>query len=275
LVSPSTKLYGLIGYPLGHSISFYIHNAAFRALSIDALYINIPIEPESFSKAILGIKYLPIYGLNVTIPHKERIIDFLDEISVISKLIGAVNTVYLEENKWKGENTDFGGFLETLKELKLDKDLPCLILGAGGAARAVVYAVIEYGFKEIYLTNRTYGRAERIAEEVKKNKNIEIKIIPWQERHKVDEKLILINTTSIGLDGKSTPWNGNFKSIAFVYDIIYNPKETPLLSLAKENNVPFKNGLDMLIYQACLSWNKWFGFIGPFEIMKREAEKLL
>jgi len=108
--------------------------------------------------------------LNVTIPHKERIIDFLDEISVISKLIGAVNTVYLEENKWKGENTDFGGFLETLKELKLDKDLPCLILGAGGAARAVVYAVIEYGFKEIYLTNRTYGRAERIAEEVKKNK---------------------------------------------------------------------------------------------------------
>ncbi|MGC8813373.1 MULTISPECIES: shikimate dehydrogenase [Dictyoglomus] len=275
MISPSTKLYGLIGYPLGHSISFYIHNAAFRALSIDALYLNIPIEPEFFSKAILGIKYLPIYGLNVTIPHKESIIEFLDEISEISNILGAVNTVYRENHKWKGDNTDFGGFLKTLENLNLSRDFSCLILGAGGAARAVIYAVLEYGFKEVYLTNRTYERAEKIAVEVKKNKNFEIKVIPWEDREKISEKVILINTTSIGLDGKETPWNGDFKKLVFVYDIIYNPKETPLLKLAKENNVPYKNGLDMLIYQACLSWEKWFGFVGPFEVMKREAEKLL
>lgn len=276
MISPSTKIYGLIGYPLGHSISFHIHNAAFKAASIDAIYLNIPINPEKFHQVVEGLKYLPFSGFNVTIPFKERIISYLDDISEISKLLKAVNTIYKDKNgNWIGDNTDFEGFLKTLIELNLSKDEVYLVLGAGGASRAVCYSLIEYGVKNILLTNRTYERAEKLAEEIFINKGIKINVISWDRKEKNSDRIILINTTSVGLDGKSIPWNGSLRNIIFVYDLIYNPFKTPLLYLAEKEGIPWKNGLDMLIYQACYSWQRWFGIMGPVEVMKKEAEKIL
>jgi len=276
LISSSTKLLGLIGYPLGHSISFYIHNVSFQASSIDAIYLNIPILPDNFNQAFSGLKYLPIWGLNVTVPFKEKVIEFLDDLSPTAKMLKAVNTIYKDEkNRWLGDNTDLPGFLYTLKELTLPQDVIYLVLGAGGACRAVLYALIEYGVREIFLTNRTYERAERLAEEIWSNKGINIKLLPWDEKEKIKDKFILINTTSLGLDGKSNPWDSSLDKAVFVYDLIYNPPLTPLLIMAKENNIPYKNGLDMLIYQAAFSWERWFGFMGPVEVMKKEAEKII
>lgn len=276
MISSSTKIYGLIGYPLGHSISFYIHNAGFKSASIDAIYLNIPINPEKFNQVVESLKYLPFSGFNVTIPFKERIIEYLDGISEISKLLKAVNTVYKDKDgNWIGDNTDFEGFLKTLKELNLSKEGVYLILGAGGASRAVCYSLIEYGVKKIILTNRTYERAEKLAEEIFISKGLKIEVIPWDEKEDISDRIILINTTSLGLDGKSIPWKASLKNVIFVYDLIYNPFKTPLIYLAEREGIPWKNGLDMLIYQACYSWERWFGFLGPIEVMKKEAEKVL
>lgn len=276
MISPSTKIYGLIGYPLGHSISFYIHNAAFKSASIDAIYLNIPIPSDTFHQAVIGLKHLPIWGFNVTIPFKERIVEYLDHVSEISRLLKAVNTVYRDEKgNWIGDNTDFEGFLRTLEELNLDRNKFYLVLGAGGASRAVCYSLIHYGVSNIILSNRTYERAESLAEEIYNNKGIKVTLVPWEDKENINEEVIIINTTSLGLDGRAIPWRGSLKKVIFVYDLIYNPFKTPLISIAEKEGVSWKNGLDMLIYQACYSWKRWFGFVGPIDVMKREAEKIL
>jgi len=272
LIASSTKILGLLGYPLGHSISFYIHNKAFQVSSIDAIYLNIPISPEYFSEAIKGLKFLPIWGLNITVPFKEKIIEFLDELSETSKILGAVNTVFVDDKgRWIGDNTDLPGFLKTIQELNLNKDLPFLILGAGGAARAVIYALIEYGVKNLFISNRTEEKADRLIEEVSDKKGFLIQKVLWKEKENLKEKLVLINTTSVGLDGKSNPWKGTLRNVVLVYDIIYNPFKTPIIFQAEEEKIPWKNGLDMLIYQAAYSWERWFGILGPVDIMRREA----
>lgn len=274
------KILGLIGYPLEHSISYILHNFAFKELNIPAVYVNFPIPMEKFQKAVEGLKVLPIYGLNVTIPYKESIMPYLDEISPLAKKVKAVNTIKVKEDKWYGDNTDIPGFIKTLEEIKLPKDIPYLILGAGGAGRAIGFSLCEYQVKKIYITNRTEERAINLIKDLSFNyPNINIQFIPWDKIEYInDYPLVIINTTSIGLDGKSLPVNDNFinpDKVYFVYDIIYNPYKTPLILEAEKKKIPYKNGLDMLIYQGIYAWEIWFNMSPPFELLKKVGEEYL
>jgi shikimate dehydrogenase len=280
MISQDIKILGLIGYPLKHSISYILHNFAFNYMNISAIYINISIPQENFKKAIEGLKYLPIYGLNVTIPYKENIISYLDGLSDLAIKVKAVNTITVKDGFWYGDNTDVPGFIKTLEDSNLPKDISYLVLGAGGAGRGVTFSLCEYGVEKIYLTNRTKEKGENLVKELKNYyPNIKIEFILWEEKEDfLNEPFIIINTTSLGLDGKSLPFklsSKNNKKIFFVYDIIYNPYKTPLILLAEEYKIPWKNGLDMLIYQGIFSWKNWFGIMPPFEVLKREGEKYL
>ncbi|MCX7845088.1 MAG: shikimate dehydrogenase [Dictyoglomaceae bacterium] len=280
MISQETKILGLIGYPLKHSISFILHNFAFKQLNIPAIYLNIPIPLENISKALEGLKYLPLYGLNVTIPYKELVIAYLDEISILAKKIKAVNTITIRDGKWYGDNTDVPGFIKTLEDLKLPKDIPSLVLGAGGAGRAVVFSLAEYGVQKIYITNRTKEKGENLIKDLKYYyPYIKSEYIPWEDKEYFSENpFILINTTSVGLDAKTSPFKideFSNEKIYLVYDIIYNPFKTPLILQAEKFKIPWKNGLDMLIYQGIYAWKNWFGFMPSFELLKKEGERYL
>ncbi|MGB9857289.1 MAG: shikimate dehydrogenase [Dictyoglomaceae bacterium] len=280
MVSQDTKILGLIGYPLKHSLSYVLHNFAFKHMNIPAIYINIPIPLENFQKAIEGLKYLPLYGLNVTIPYKELIIPYLDEISPLAQRVKAVNTITIKDGKWYGDNTDVLGFLKTLEDLNLPKDIPYFILGAGGAGRAIGFSICEYGAKEIYITNRTKEKGENLIKDLESYyPHVKIEFIPWGEKEYLSKyPFVIINTTSLGLDGESSPFKiESFLKgkIYFVYDIIYNPYKTPLILQAEKMKIPWKNGLDMLIYQGIYAWRNWFGIMPSFELLKKEGEKYL
>ncbi|MEN2985013.1 MAG: shikimate dehydrogenase [Dictyoglomaceae bacterium] len=280
MISQETKILGLIGYPLKHSISFILHNFAFEKLNIPAIYLNIPIPYEKFHKALEGLKHLPLYGLNVTIPYKELVITHLDEISILAQKIKAVNTITVKDGKWFGDNTDVPGFIKTLEDLNLPRDISYLVLGAGGAGRAIAFSLIEYGAQKIYITNRTKEKGENLIKDLKYYyPHIKSEYISWEEKEYFSEcPFVLINTTSVGLDGETLSFKINKtlkERIYLVYDIIYNPYKTPLILQAEELKIPWKNGLDMLIYQAIYAWKNWFGFMPPFEFLKNEGEKYL
>lgn len=280
MISQEMKILGLIGYPLEHSISFILHNFAFKQLKIPAIYLNIPIPLVNICKALEGLKYLPLYGVNVTIPYKELVISYVDEISTLAQRVKAVNTIAIREGRWYGDNTDVPGFIKTLEDLKLPKDIPYLVLGAGGAGRAIGFSLAEYGVQKIYITNRTKEKGENLIKDLKYYyPYLKLEIIPWEEKESFSEdSFVLINTTSLGLDGRTSPFKIDKFSkdkIYFVYDIIYNPYKTPLIIQAENLKIPWKNGLDMLIYQGIFAWKNWFGIIPPFDLLKKEGEEYL
>lgn len=280
MISQEIKIFGLIGYPLKHSISFVLHNFAFKQLNIPAVYLNIPIPMENIYKALEGLKYLPLYGLNVTIPYKELVISYLDEISQLAQKVKAVNTITIKDGKWYGDNTDVPGFIKTLEDLKLPKEISYLVLGAGGAGRAISYSLAEYGAQKIYITNRTKEKGENLVKDLKYYyPYIKLEFISWEDKEYFSDcPFILINTTSLGLDGKTLPIKikrFSKEKIYFIYDIIYNPYKTPLIIHAESLKIPWKNGLDMLIYQGIYAWKNWFGFMPSFELLKKEGEKYL
>ena len=265
---------GLIGYPLSHSLSPRIHTAAFKACGLQGDYSLFPIKPDDkqgLKKLFDRVRSGEIQGFNVTIPHKQNVIEFLDELTPTAQAIGAVNTIYLRDNKLIGDNTDAPGFLSDLKkflttETQRHGDLNALVLGAGGSARAVVYALINDGWNVI-LAARRREQAEQLASSFA---NYQLPIADLQT-FQLETFNLIINTTPLGMtpniDTSPLPENLSLPQHVIVYDLVYNPRETRLVKDAREKGLKATTGLGMLIEQAALSFELWTGQNPPREIL--------
>ncbi|AEF17187.1 MULTISPECIES: shikimate dehydrogenase [Thermoanaerobacterium] len=262
-INSKTSIYGIIGHPIGHSLSPLIHNYAFENLDFNSVYVSFDVNEEDLKDAIIGIKALGIKGLNVTVPHKESVIKYLDRISDEAKLIGAVNTIKNNSGSLEGYNTDVTGFMESLKEHNVDVvGKNAVILGAGGAAKAVAVGLALLGAKSIYVCNRSIDKAKELSIHMENNFNIKSLGISYNDLNMLDEIDILINATSVGMHPNVdvSPIGEDVVAKAkFVYDIIYNPEKTLFLSYAEKYRIKYINGLDMLINQAIDSFKIWTG----------------
>lgn len=262
---PTYRL-GLIGYPLDHSLSPNIHTAALKACGLEGDYSLFPIQPndaQGLKDILTCVRSGEIQGLNVTIPHKQSVIQFLDELTPTAQAIGAVNTIYLHENKLIGDNTDAAGFLADLKKFLTTEtlrrgDLSVLILGAGGSARAVVYALLNDGWN-ITIAARQVEQAQQL---VSTFPDFEINTINLSDvRHLTFD--LLVNTTPVGMtpntDQSPLPENLLPPRHVSIYDLVYNPRETKLVKDAHAQGLNATTGLGMLIEQAALSFEIWTG----------------
>jgi shikimate dehydrogenase len=265
---------GLTGYPLGHSLSPKIHTAALKACGLAGNYSLFPIHPDDrqgLKDLLTRVRTGEIIGLNVTIPHKQNVIEFMDELTRTAKVIGAVNTIYLSEGKLVGDNTDAQGFWADLKNCvgkKWEMGKSAWVLGAGGSARAVVYALVNDGWN-VTIIARRIEQARQLADSFA---NYELRIADYSSFiiHSSSFAL-LVNTTPLGMapniDQSPLPENPSLPSHAFVYDLVYNPRETKLVKDARAQGLQSTSGLGMLIEQAALAFEKWTGYNPPHEIL--------
>jgi len=268
------KTVALIGYPLGHSISPAMHNAAFKHLKLDYEYVALEVNPDDLKEAVAGLRALHIAGFNVTIPHKETVVPYLDEITKLARDIGAVNTVQNQEGQLIGYNTDGPGFIESLLEdAGFDPTgKKCLILGAGGAGRALAVSLMQNNAKSISIYDILFEKAESLAGSVggKAVKDLQ---------KEIDSANLLINASPIGMNPKTDasplPENIKLHKKLCVYDLVYNPYETKLLKEAKAAGAKAVSGLGMLIRQGALAFTVFTGKPAPYYIMREAALEAL
>jgi len=253
---------GLLGYPVAHSRSPVIHNHWLAEHGIAGRYVLFPVPPEKLEDAVRGLSALGMRGCNVTTPHKQAVFPLLDRVDDLARLIGAVNTVVVEKDgTLTGFNNDGNGFIQSLRDASPSwrpDSGPILVLGAGGASRAVVASLAAQGAKEIRLANRSREKAEEIAAAV----GPVVKVLPWEQREDaLDGVALLANATSLGMAGKP-PLDIALDRLpprALVGDLIYIPPETPLLAAARARGNVTVNGLGLLLNQARPAFNAWFG----------------
>ncbi len=246
------QAYGVLGYPLGHSLSPYLHNQAFQKLGMDRCYFKWEIKPDDLPDFMSAARLLPLSGVSVTIPYKEEVMSFLDSITGEALEIGAVNTISNENNQLLGTNTDYLGFMAPLTGLEIDS---ALVLGAGGASRSVLYGLKKLKVPEIYICNRNMDKAEKLAHE------FNIHSLEWSKRGDFSSD-ILINTTPLGTRGNNedkTPWDFDSLPFRIVYDLVYNPLKTRLLIQAEKNGLQTISGLSMFVHQAREQFRIWTG----------------
>ena len=282
-VSGKTKICGLIGDPVEHSMSPAMQNAAFRELGLDYIYVSFHVKSEGLGKAIEGMRALDIRGLNVTVPHKVAVVQFLDELDHLAEKIGAVNTIVNDDGVLTGYNTDATGFLQALLEREIEPSgKTVVILGAGGAARAIAFILAERG-AILLILNRALELdwAEALARRLSEtfNKKVEALELNQENLALVLKKAdILVNATSVGMTpiANKTPVPAELlRPDLIVYDIVYNPMKTRLLREAEAAGASTIGGVDMLVWQGALAFEKWTGRKAPVELMKREAIRLL
>ena len=257
------KKTGVIGFPVDHSVSPTIHNHWIDENQIDASrYEKINVDPEQFEEEVGRLKENGTYGLNVTVPLKELAFSFAEELTDVSKQTGAVNTLTFKEGKVYGDNTDVVGFQRSLDKKTIEENITnkrCLVLGAGGAARAVISALNNLN-GEVHICNRTYEKAKQIQQDFQ----IKSEVVDQKDLGAaIYEMGFIVNTTSLGL-GNTENTMVDFSQVGsqvFVYDLIYSPKLTKFLSEAKERNVGYQNGIKMLIEQAAESFRTWHNIL--------------
>lgn len=276
VLTSDTAVMAVIGDPIRHSKSPLMHNAALAASEWNGVYTAFHVLPERLGEAIAGMRALGIRGMNVTIPHKESVIPFLDEIDDHARMIGAVNTIVNDKGRLIGYNTDGPGYVRSLiEETGIDlKETRVLLIGAGGAARGLAYALLHDGVKQLMIANRTPERAERIVEELHMMGSIEaaalIDGMPQVDPEQVD---VIINTTSLGMHPHVDDMSIQASYIMphmIISDIIYNPLETKLLAAAQAAGARTHSGLGMFVYQGAIAFELWTGKEAPVDVM-REA----
>lgn len=270
----------LLGNPIKHTLSPIIHREAFKQAGIDGAYIPIQVKEGYLEEVVTGLCFMEnLLGFNITIPFKETAVNLMDISGEEVKLIGAVNTVKRGENKLVGFNTDCSGFLQALDEAWGEEleSRKVLVLGGGGAARAVIYALHARNAEEITLALRSQFKGEKLKEGLSW---ASIQTIPFKKEaieETLAERDLLVNATPIGLKGETMPFSlERLGKNAFVMDLVYNPPITPLLREAKERRLPFCNGLTMLLYQALNSFEIWTGHrveAGPIKKILLHWEK--
>ncbi|MFX1296158.1 MAG: shikimate dehydrogenase [Promethearchaeota archaeon] len=262
-ITASTKILGIIGHPIEHSMSPIMHNAALRDLGLDYIYLVFDVPPIRLKEAVKGFKALNVEGLSVTLPHKETIIKLIDEIDSAAQTIGAINTIKNEDGIFIGKNTDGEGGKKAILDAGhdiIEKNI--LILGAGGAAKAICYTLAKDANK-IVISNRTENRAKRLAMELKNKVDIHIEATNNSEstlRREIKTTDILINATPVGmypLISKSPINKEILHNQLLVFDLIYNPLETQLIRDAKLIGCKTLGGLDMLVNQGALAFEWW------------------
>ena len=258
-LSGNAALAGVIGWPVGHSRSPRLHGYWLEQYAIDGAYVPLAVAPDRFDEALKGLQAVGFRGVNVTVPHKEAAFRACDTIDPDAERIGAVNTIMFSDNGLvQGSNTDAFGFIENIQQAIAWPGGVAVVLGAGGAARAVCVALIDAGATEIRLINRTRSRAERLSMEFGEV----IRVEDWENRSDAQSSAsLLVNTTSLGMTGQP-PLDLDLDALptsAIVNDIVYTPLETSLLKLArKRGNIPV-DGLGMLLHQARPGFEAWFG----------------
>lgn len=279
-IQGTTRLLGLIGYPLKHSKSPHMHNKSFQDLGLDYVYMAFEVQDGHIKEALDSLKTLNAIGGNITMPHKTKIVEYLDDISPEAKIIGSINTIKIDENKKvTGYNTDGKGFVKSLEENEVKfKGKKIVIAGAGGAAKAIAIQLAYDGVGEIVLFNRTLEKAKIITDNI--NINIPSCKATAKDMNEADlvkeikDAAVLVNCTSLGM--KSTIDQSIISSPVqlpndiFIADIIYDPDQTRLLKIAKEAGCRYMNGLMMLIWQGAIAFKIWTGVDMPVDLIKEE-----
>ena len=281
-----SKLVGIIGYPIRHSISPVFQQAALDHHSLDATYQAWEVEPQSLPEFVNGLRSPDTLGINVTVPHKEAVMSHLDRIDEWAATAGAVNTVVNGGGKLVGHNTDGSGFLRALEDHGhfAPKGRSVLIMGAGGSAKAVALALARRGTARITIANRTIRRAQELAKLIRKH-GPQVEAIPLAPSEDAFVRAaaacnLLVNCTTIGMkhgpDEEGSPIPAQLiPSDVLVYDLVYNPPETPLLREAARSGADILGGLPMLVYQGAASFEFWTGKTAPVEVMLKAAKAAL
>jgi shikimate dehydrogenase len=279
------RLAGLIGFPVEHSISPVFQQAAFDALGIDARYERWSTPPDGLDARLRLLRDSAYLGANVTVPHKERVVDMLDEVEPIALRAGAVNTIVRSDGSLLGTNSDVEGFMRALRERGgVDPNgARVVVLGAGGAARAVVLGLAEAGAAQIRVANRHPERAARLVHDLPDLATVRLESLPWAEAvgpaelRSVD---LLVHCTTLGLAGSAEAFvspvaDGALHPEIFVCDVVANPLLTPLLRQARAVGAPGLGGLPMLVYQGAAAFERWTGRAAPVDVMMDAAERAM
>ncbi len=273
-----TVMYGVFGDPIKHSRSPLMMNRAFRETGLNAAYAAFQVKPQDLGEAIRGVRALGFRGINVTIPHKVEIIPYLDELSDAAKRIGAVNTVVQEEGRLIGRNTDGIGFVRSLKEEAgfFPQGRTVLLIGAGGAARGVAYALASEGPKQMWIANRTVRKAQDLAAEL--SAFADCRGIGLEDIRECGFPDLVVNTTQVGMHPNEAelPLDaGLLRAGMTVSDIVYNPLKTRLLTEAERRGCRIHSGLGMFIYQGVYAFEYWTGKQAPVQAMREVVERSL
>lgn len=273
MISGKTAVYGIFGWPVEHTFSPGMHNAAFAKLGMDACYVPFPVHPENLEDAVRAVRALGVRGVNVTVPHKERVVAFLDELAEDARLIGAVNTIEVREKRLIGHNTDGRGFVRSLRD---DAGLNprgkrFLILGAGGAGRAIGFSLALAGAAQISFRDVDTVKTETLARTLREKTGVQAEVVSEQGLAEASgEADSVVNATPLGLK-KSDPLpipKAYIRKQHLVCDIVYNPAETKLLRSAHERGARTLRGIGMLLYQGVIAFEIWTGKHAPVSVMK-------
>lgn len=282
-IKSHTKLVGIIGHPIAHSWSPMIHGTAFKITKENYFYFAFDVLPKNLHEAMKGMQALGIVGANVTVPHKEAVMEFLDEISADARLVGAVNTIYVQNDSLVGHNTDVDGAVAALKPYRDQiADQNVTIFGAGGGARAVVYSLIAY-FRpaQISVINRDTSRAELLKKFFADSQNYRsirvVELHSMDEGSVVESSRLVVNATQVGMSPAITENimvqdNRDYDGKIF-FDLVYNPVQTSFLKLAKKKNAITISGLEMLYQQAAKAFELWTGVTMPLEKVRAKLDK--
>jgi len=282
-ISAATKVLAIFGDPVDHSISPVMQGAALRASGIDMVYLAFRVPPVDLSRGVDALRVLGLHGLNITIPHKVAVMEFLDEVDDTASALGAVNTILNEGGVLKGYNTDSVGYIWSLENETdfMARGRSALVVGAGGAARAVVYGLAAGGVSSIVVANRTASKAERLCVELAEacpSTELRAAALGSSEMEGFLEKTdLLVNATSLGLAGRGildVPLE-RLPSHAVVSDVVYTPMETALLKKARGRGLTTHGGLGMLVGQGAKSFEIWTGHKAPVEVMREAALEAL
>jgi shikimate dehydrogenase len=277
MITGKTKLLGVIGYPIEHSLSPVMQNAALAEMGLDFVYLPFAIAPENLATAIAGFAAIGIRGFNATIPHKQAILPLLSEVTEVAQAIGAVNTVWRTEQGWVGTNTDVTGFLAPLREMQREWG-SAVILGNGGAARAVVAGCDQLGFSEINVVGRNAGKLDEFLNSWKLTN---LRVSEWS---KLSELLpgasLIVNTTPIGMSPYAdasplTVAEMDLVEGAIAYDLIYVPNPTRFLQQAQDRGCVAIDGLEMLVQQGAAALEIWTQQQVPVDVMRRSLRQRL
>jgi shikimate dehydrogenase len=275
------RLYGLVGYPVSHSFSPAMHNAAFKKLRINAAYCLFPIDPSSFGHSFKKVLAGGAQGLNVTIPYKERVIKYVDTLSTSAQLIGAVNTVIVRSGRLFGDNTDGRGFVRafTSQTKKTPKDKRIVMFGAGGAAKAIGFEMAREGAESLMLCDVVERKARQLASHITRYTRCKAQAFSLKNKKGMATKIkgadVLINATPCGMKAYDPPLveKGLLHKGLVVCDVIYNPAKTRLIKDAVRHRLTAINGSGMLLYQGVLAFELWTGRKAPVAVMRRALQK--
>ena len=264
------KSFAVIGDPINHSLSPNIHSAAFRELNLDSSYIGYRIPKGELESGVEGLKKIKISGFNVTIPHKIEMMKYLDKMDESCSIIGAVNTVVNNDGVLKGYNTDMDGFLEPLKKRNISiQDKKILLIGAGGAARAIIAGMSKEKAEEVDIANRTTKNAEELSEFATRI-GLSTNVKKIEEIKNLQKYNVIINSTSIGLKDEPSPiLFEHANENAVIYDIVYSPMNTDFIKKAKDKKLEVIYGYEMLLGQATRAFEIWHEMKAPYNAMKK------